>query len=173
MLLSEIKPVPFLSALQRDWTVAVPGFSVSAVIFLPALVFAWPYLWAFAVFAIAAGIAADQGLALLRHRWRVQAATTLRAPLPDPPRFDVEARSGLWRSLLADRSFTSLVLFSFGTCVILGGHSDDAVGDAKRLLQQNGHPVAGTPSADVMIYALPSGDFVVGGHDPSVLTFVS
>ena len=172
MLLSELQPTQRMSVIQTDWRVAVPSFVVAAVIVFAGLLFAWSYLWAFVIAAVVAAFVTHQAWSRLRYSWRIRAARLPPKSLPDAPVFDVEARTLLWRSLFADRPIITLVLFSYGTCVVSTRRSGDPVGDARELLDRFGHPLAGTPSADMLIYPLPTGDFVIGGGHPDIYTLV-
>ena len=171
--LSEIEPTPITSFLRRDWTTAVPGVIVVAIVSLLGLVFTWSYLWIFVIAAAAAGVATDVALSRLRHAMRIRDSRVPHAPLPEPPNFEVEERARVWRSLFADRAITSLVLFSFGTCVVSVTPDDHPADTAKKLLDEFGHPVAGTRSADGLVYRLPNDEFVIGGGHPNIFTFVS
>src|SRR5690606_17179163 len=92
---------------------------------------------------------------------------------PEPPRTDVVNRVRRWAELLDSDQIRSFVLFSYGTCVVSVDDGSDPVADAKRLLSEFGPAIPGTPSADMFVYTLPdTGDFVVGGHHPNILTFV-
>ena len=173
MTLSATEPTRILSMLKRDWTTAVPGVVVATIVILLGLVFSWSYLWAFVIAAGVAGVVTDVALSRLRHAMRTRDARVLHAPLPDPPTFDVESRVRMWRSLFADQASASLVLFSFGTCVVLVTPAEDPAGEAKKLLEQYGHPVAGTPSADALVYRLPNDEFVITGGHQNIFTFVS
>lgn len=172
MTFSQLTPTPLTSAISRDWRASVPAFIAAGAALLLALLLIREYVWIGAVLAVVIGFAVDQWVIRLRHKWRIQDARRKPQRLPTPVPFDVDARVALLRSLFADRPFTSLVLFSFGSFVVLDAGERDAIGVAKHLVGEFGFPVAGTRTADTLTYKLPSGDYVVGGCHPSIFTFV-
>jgi len=173
MALQDIKPVPISSVLQQTWQADVPGYVVTAAIALPSVLLQWNYAWVYLVVGVAAGLAANFGMARWRQQRRIQDATTPPAVFPEPIKFDVESRAALWNKLFLGSPVKSFVMFSYGTCVVSIDEHTDPIDEAKKLLTAYGHAVAGTPSADMLVYVLPdTQDFVIGGHHPNILTFV-
>ena len=119
MKLSEITPVPFYSVVQMPLAPLLPMVVIIAVIAGPAVIFQWPYQWAFVILGVAAGASYDPLIHRLRQRRRDRLARMPPDSAPPAPEFDVEARTKTWRDLLADQPFASLVLFSYGTCIVL------------------------------------------------------
>ena len=172
MTLDEITPHPISSVLQRNWKAEIPAFIVGGAIILPPLILEWPYTWVFVAIAVLACVATDVGMSKLRHHLRIKDATTPPPTFPDPPEIDVDQRSKQWAELLGNGEMRSFVLFSYGTCVVIADDGDPAA-LAEALLQQYGHSIPGTPSGDMLVYTLPdTGDFIIGGYHPNILTFV-
>ncbi|MCE9548090.1 MAG: hypothetical protein K8T25_21665 [Planctomycetia bacterium] len=175
MKLDEITPHRISSVLQPNWTAQVPSWIVAAAILLPALLLRWPYTWLFIAIAVVAAVATDFGMSKLRHHLRIRNAMTPPRTLPDPPLWDVAQRVKLWTEVLGNKAAVrSFVLFAHGTCVVSVDDDAEPAPQAKSLLKAFGHSIPGTPSADMLVYALPDTcDFVIGGHHPNILTFVS
>lgn len=174
MALEEFTPYPISSVLQRNWTAEIPSWIVAAAILLPALIFHWPHRWLFITLAIAGFVATDAGMSKVRSHLRIKDAMTPPRHFPDPPEFDGARRAGRWMEILGNSAIRSVVLFSYGTCVVSVDDDDDPAARARELLQAFGHAIPGTRSGDMLVYVLPdTGDFVIGGHHPNILTFVS
>lgn len=173
MQLDEITPYPVYSVLSQGWKAEIPGCIVGGAVLLPAVILQWPYLWLFIVVAVLAAGATDFLMSNLRRRWRAQEAMTPPQVLPEPPVTEVVSRARRWAEILGVDQIRSFVLFSYGTCIVSVDEVADPVADAKNLLKEFGHAIPGTPSADMFVYTLPdTGDFVVGGQHPYILTFV-
>ncbi len=172
--LTDIKPNSITSVLQRNWRADAPPWIAIGLVALPPLfLLSSPLRFLFLGLGVAAGVATEIALSRLRQRWRIQEAMTPPLDPPEPAAFDPVRRAEEWQELTADPGVRSLVLFSYGTCVVIVEESGDPTELAKLLLSQYGHAVPGTPSADMLVYALPeSGDFVIGCHHPNILTHV-
>jgi hypothetical protein len=82
-----------------------------------------------------------------------------------------------WRSIIAGDG-KSWVVFEHGTCVVLSDPAADPAADpadrAVEILREFGPVHAGTPSADFgTIHLEDTPGWVVTGHHPDVLTYVS
>lgn len=171
--LAEIEPKPISSALQRNLGADAPPLIAGGLVALPALFLSSPLNYLFIALGIATGIATEIVLSRLREKWRISIATTPPVYYPEPVEFDPIRRAEDWQNLTADPAVRSLVLFSYGTCVVITDETDDPAELAKQILSQYGHAVPGTSSADMLVYGLPqSGDFVIGCHHPNLLTYV-
>lgn len=172
--LAEIEPSPISSVLVRNWRADAPPWIALVLVALPALFLSSPYNYLFIALGVATGIVTDFMLSRLRERWRIRDATTPPADYPKPVEFDPVQRAEVWQSLTANPAVRSLVLFSYGTCIVITDEIEDSSDSAKQLLSQYGHAIPGTPSGDMLVYELPeSSDFVVGGHHPNILTYVT
>jgi hypothetical protein len=173
MRLSELSPESIGSVLQRNWTADAPPAIAAGVVALTAFVLGGRPLWLWVVVAVIVAIACDVGLSRLRQHLREVDARTPPRALPDRPAVDLSDRVRRWHELLSDDAVRAFVLFSYGTCVALVEEFEDPAAVARELLRQFGPAVAGTPSADMRLYTLPeTGDFVVGGYHPNLLTYV-
>ena len=171
--LNEIEPVPITSMLQRNWGADAPPFIAGILVAAPAFVLSPPLKYVVLVSAVLTGVGIDFALSRLRQKWRIADATTPPSEFPEPIKFDPAQRADLWRYLTEEPEVRSLVLFSYGTCVVSTDDSADPTIDAKKLISEFGHPIPGTSSADTLVYDLPdSGDFVVRGTHPNILTHV-
>ncbi len=174
MKLAEIKPIPHSSVLHRNWKADAPCWIIGGIIGLPAVFIDSWGRWLFVVLAVVAAMATDFGLSRLRQKWRVQDALTPPPTFPPPPTIDVADRAAKWDELFDGTPVRSIVMFSYGTCVVSIDEVDNPEQDAKTVLKTYGHSIPGTPSAYMLIYPLgESGDFVIGYHHPNILTFVS
>lgn len=173
MALEESRPIRFHRSSNAR-TAEIPSWIVATAILLPALIFHWPYRWLFIALAIAGFVATDAGMSKVRSHLRIKDAMTPPRHFPDPPESDVARRAGRWMEILCNSAIRPIALFSFGTCVVSVDDNDDPAARARELLQAFGHAIPGTRSGDMLVYVLPdTGDFVIGGHHPSILTFVS
>ena len=79
-----------------------------------------------------------------------------------------------WRQIIVGDE-KSWVLFKHGTCVVLGEPGgDDLAGQAEAVLREFGPVRPGSPAADIGTIPLESAPgWVVTGHHPDVLTYVS
>ena len=78
-----------------------------------------------------------------------------------------------WRQIIVGDE-KSWVLFKHGTCVVLVEPGDDLAGQAVAVLREFGPVQAGSPAADFGTIALEEATgWVVTGHHPEVLTYVS
>ncbi|KKK17758.1 hypothetical protein ARAM_001342 [Aspergillus rambellii] len=86
----------------------------------------------------------------------------------------VNPRVPIWRSILQNDT-KSWVLFEHGTCVILMEPESDLAAQASEILSTWGPVCAGTPAGDfnVIDLAEPCTGWVVTGHHPDVLNYVS
>jgi hypothetical protein len=78
-----------------------------------------------------------------------------------------------WRQIIVGDE-KSWVLFNHGTCVVLVEPGDDLADRAVAVLREFGPVQPGCPAADFGTVTLDSGPgWVVTGHHPDVLTYVS
>ena len=78
-----------------------------------------------------------------------------------------------WRQIIVGDE-KSWVLFKHGTCVILVDPGDDLAAQAVAVLREFGPVHPGTPAADFGTITLDQAPgWVVTGHHPDVLTYVS
>jgi hypothetical protein len=170
--LSELKPTSLTSAIDRDWRASLPAHVVAIAILVAAFLCPRPYNWLLTALAALAWVITDRWLINFQYSRRVKESRRPPEKLAAAPPYDPRQRMITLRALFADRAINSYVLFSFGTFVTLSARSDDPIAEAKSILDRYGHPIAGTPAADTITYELPTGDFVVGGHHPSIFTFI-
>jgi hypothetical protein len=79
----------------------------------------------------------------------------------------------VWRHIIVG-DHKSWVLFEHGTCVIVVDPAEDLAGQAVEILREYGPVVAGTPAGDFNTITLDAAPgWVVTGHHPDVLTYVS
>jgi hypothetical protein len=170
--LTELKPTSLTSVIDRDWRASLPAYVVAIAVIVPAIFCPRPYNWFLIAVAALAWVLTNRWLINFRHSRRVKESRRPPEKLPDAPPYDPNQRMSTLRALFADRAVSSYVLFSFGTFVTVSGRSDDPIAEAKSILDRYGHAIAGTPTADTLTYELLTGDFVVGGHHPSIFTFI-
>ncbi len=173
MSLKNLRPESVLSVIEPGKHDDGIPLLVALLIMGPPFILHWPYQWVYLIPAGIAGVVTQHFLTQFRHRMRIKDAMSGPRWAPPPIQFDEESRTSIWKVLLADFPVKSFVLFAYGTCVYLTDDHKDPIEQAIHILTTYGPAVPGTPSADMLVYTLPnSGDFVVGGHCPNILTYV-
>jgi len=172
--LSTIKPIPIHSVVERNRLGNIVGWLVAALILLPVFVYKLNHRWLWVVVTCIGAVGAEIGIRKLQDHLRAKAAKTPPQVFPPPlSESQVAALTALLPQLFVGSPVVALVLFSYGTFVVLVDLDFDFIEKAKELLSACGPTAAGTPSGDMLVFRLESGDFLIGGHHPNMLTFVS
>ncbi|HEU5378033.1 MAG TPA: hypothetical protein VFV38_21640 [Ktedonobacteraceae bacterium] len=87
---------------------------------------------------------------------------------------EIGPRVALWRSIIQGEQ-KSWVLFEHGTCLILMQPEAGLAAQARQIMSTWGPVKAGTASGDFNVISLPDppGGWVVTGHHPDMLNYVS